>query len=106
MKAITPLLTCTLAAAALPALGADEARPFPQHTVYTAGTLLPTAKDQAERDQAVAAFYRVWKAAYLRSTGEGQRYVLCNAEQTFTPCLLYTSPSPRDGLLSRMPSSA
>ena len=23
-----------------------------------------------------------------------------------TPCLLYTSPSPRDGLLCRMPSSA
>ena len=26
--------------------------------------------------------------------------------QTYTICLLYTSPSPRDGLLSRMPSSA
>ena len=25
---------------------------------------------------------------------------------SFHPCLLYTSPSPRDGLLSRMPSSA
>ena len=25
---------------------------------------------------------------------------------TLPPCLLYTSPSPRDGLLSRMPSSA
>ena len=25
---------------------------------------------------------------------------------TYLPCLLYTSPSPRDGLLSRMPSSA
>ena len=24
----------------------------------------------------------------------------------YDPCLLYTSPSPRDGLLSRMPSSA
>ena len=24
----------------------------------------------------------------------------------YVPCLLYTSPSPRDGLLSRMPSSA
>ena len=24
----------------------------------------------------------------------------------YTTCLLYTSPSPRDGLLSRMPSSA
>ena len=31
-----------------------------------------------------------------------------NAEwnERFTICLLYTSPSPRDGLLSRMPSSA
>ena len=26
--------------------------------------------------------------------------------QALTNCLLYTSPSPRDGLLSRMPSSA
>ena len=30
---------------------------------------------------------------------QGARAVICN-------CLLYTSPSPRDGLLSRMPSSA
>ena len=28
------------------------------------------------------------------------------AHAAFTTCLLYTSPSPRDGLLSRMPSSA
>ena len=27
-------------------------------------------------------------------------------EEEITNCLLYTSPSPRDGLLSRMPSSA
>ena len=27
-------------------------------------------------------------------------------EVCFNTCLLYTSPSPRDGLLSRMPSSA
>ena len=27
-------------------------------------------------------------------------------ERTVSSCLLYTSPSPRDGLLSRMPSSA
>ena len=26
--------------------------------------------------------------------------------KAYQPCLLYTSPSPRDGLLSRMPSSA
>ena len=29
-----------------------------------------------------------------------------HGSQASTPCLLYTSPSPRDGLLSRMPSSA
>ena len=29
-----------------------------------------------------------------------------SSEGMFSPCLLYTSPSPRDGLLSRMPSSA
>ena len=34
--------------------------------------------------------------------------VFCPAVETdpITGCLLYTSPSPRDGLLSRMPSSA
>ena len=29
-----------------------------------------------------------------------------NILRQFNVCLLYTSPSPRDGLLSRMPSSA
>ena len=29
-----------------------------------------------------------------------------NSGYTLSACLLYTSPSPRDGLLSRMPSSA
>ena len=37
------------------------------------------------------------KTAYKNYTGCGN---------TFNCCLLYTSPSPRDGLLSRMPSSA
>ena len=32
--------------------------------------------------------------------------VLFNDLALFEACLLYTSPSPRDGLLSRMPSSA
>ena len=30
----------------------------------------------------------------------------CYHERLSIACLLYTSPSPRDGLLSRMPSSA
>ena len=35
-----------------------------------------------------------------------ERYVFTNRGRKGNPCLLYTSPSPRDGLLSRMPSSA
>ena len=34
------------------------------------------------------------------SSEDSEVQAICNA------CLLYTSPSPRDGLLSRMPSSA
>ena len=50
-----------------------------------------------------------------KSSETGERYLpekaiksLSSAEYAATTktCLLYTSPSPRDGLLSRMPSSA
>ena len=36
----------------------------------------------------------------------GAALALANEQPENTICLLYTSPSPRDGLLSRMPSSA
>ena len=45
--------------------------------------------------------YKSWAVSDRRSAeSEAHTYL----EKTF--CLLYTSPSPRDGLLSRMPSSA
>ena len=49
----------------------------------------------AERLNGYAAFVGCWAliGAYL-TTGQ------------IIPCLLYTSPSPRDATLSRMPSSA
>ena len=34
------------------------------------------------------------------------KVALCYTDGKKSACLLYTSPSPRDGLLSRMPSSA
>ena len=40
----------------------------------------------------------------IRRQAEGKN--LPKAQLLIYPCLLYTSPSPRDGLLSRMPSSA
>ena len=45
-------------------------------------------------------------ANYSLTTGNGTADEARNAVVRITGCLLYTSPSPRDGLLSRMPSSA
>ena len=46
---------------------------------------------------------RRWKAASKAGIPELECEVL---NLPYKDCLLYTSPSPRDGLLSRMPSSA
>ena len=52
----------------------------------------------------------VWTAAIAEAEGRGIRVLQARAAETEVQlsyaCLLYTSPSPRDGLLSRMPSSA
>ena len=50
------------------------------------------------------------EAGYFLSVNQAQNLVpysedFSNRDQ-YVGCLLYTSPSPRDGLLSRMPSSA
>ena len=50
-------------------------------------------------------------ATVLGSNGAGKTTILKTISGIIDPrkgsvCLLYTSPSPRDGLLSRMPSSA
>ena len=47
-------------------------------------------------------------ATYLQllSTVSEEGVLTMEMKEQPMPCLLYTSPSPRDGLLSRMPSSA
>ena len=64
----------------LPAFSSEPLRPFPQHTVYTAGTIKPSASNQAELDKATADFYKLWKQKYLREAAPGQLYVFANAE--------------------------
>ena len=64
-------------------------------------------------DSAKAAAYRAWGIALASTkdlheaefvyTDDMQRIAVIGE---YLACLLYTSPSPRDGLLSRMPSCA
>ena len=50
-----------------------------------------------------ALAYSPEQAAYRARELGGNRWIV---KAQVHACLLYTSPSPRDGLLSRMPSSA
>ena len=50
----------------------------------------------------VASVFQLYIPQYLGQAVDQAQGLLAGA----TACLLYTSPSPRDGLLSRMPSSA
>ena len=43
---------------------------------------------------------------FVRAQDSGGAYIKTYLKDENIICLLYTSPSPRDGLLSRMPSSA
>ena len=44
--------------------------------------------------------------SYSKEATSGSVFNLVGEINGYYSCLLYTSPSPRDGLLSRMPSSA
>ena len=49
---------------------------------------------------------RLGASALMQGLGDGYFVLPYTIGEYLSDCLLYTSPSPRDGLLSRMPSSA
>ena len=63
-----------------------------------------TVSSQIAVNEALAS--QVADAAKSLQTMIGDTQPLAALDVLRWPCLLYTSPSPRDGLLSRMPSSA
>ena len=60
----------------------------------------------AEADANDARAAKLTEASLAAEFDEDARFAIHAATARANPCLLYTSPSPRDGLLSRMPSSA
>ena len=82
--------------------GTDNAF-YERHLVFDNVIELTTAGAR-ERFEAVA--HAVRDVLAQRWVQTEQTYERDNPKRVYYLCLLYTSPSPRDGLLSRMPSSA
>ena len=53
---------------------AQTAKPFPQHYVYTAGSILPNNRTQAQLDSITIAFYNQWKGVYLKNNCATNEY--------------------------------
>ena len=63
-------------------------------------------KDPSAPHESTRATAHEQSAAPTSFEAVSDRDLLSILIQASSDCLLYTSPSPRDGLLSRMPSSA
>ena len=93
-------------------LPAEAAVIDPQHRVFleTAWETLESAGYDPERyDGAIGAFAGTSRTTYFANNISGNETLYEQVGKypiMIGNCLLYTSPSPRDGLLSRMPSSA
>ena len=75
----------------IPKMGADETR----RAIEAAERAWPAWRDKTAKER--ATIMRHWFNLMLENQDD---------LAVLMTCLLYTSPSPRDGLLSRMPSSA
>ena len=67
---------------------------------------LPDGPEFVSRDLMLDHFREIGGATSLPVNADFQNGYADEPEAVAESCLLYTSPSPRDGLLSRMPSSA
>ena len=88
--------------ASLDALGAGFSLASQDLDIRGAGNLLGEEQSGQIRDVGYELYQSMLEETISKIRG-GQIDVLTSMDNH---CLLYTSPSPRDGLLSRMPSSA
>ena len=86
---------------------------YTRQSSFADGDTITAALFNNEFNQLVNAFHNSTGHKHDGTTAEGPVIGLIGDAGETSPnnnipntCLLYTSPSPRDGLLSRMPSSA
>lgn len=90
---------CLLLATAWAGSAAAASRPFPRHTAYTQGSILPNHKSRAVLDAAVGQFYDAWKSVFVRQgCGAGRYYVTVDGRQDNMPANSTLSVSEGIGL--------
>ena len=78
-----------------------------QQTICSASTIDKELKEDSQKLVSnCSSSSVVGKLLAKRAIKKGIKQVIFDRGGNLYHCLLYTSPSPRDGLLSRMPSSA
>ena len=83
-------------------LGCEKNRVDTEHMLG----LLAQAGYGVSADESEASVVVVNTCSFIQDAREESVRTLVELAEQGKDCLLYTSPSPRDGLLSRMPSSA
>ena len=78
---------------------------------FESGASGPQIEEQLNKEGfTLGHFPQSWEystlGGWIASRSSGQQSLKYGRIENLFACLLYTSPSPRDGLLSRMPSSA
>ena len=78
----------------------------PMYFLFALPALLLGMWAQFRVSSAFGKYSEVGTRSGMTGAQAARRILDYNGLQNVAVCLLYTSPSPRDGLLSRMPSSA
>ena len=82
MRNFVPAISLLLAASPLGGVEPAPMRPFPRHTQYAAGTILPGQVSRDQLDRATLTFFQSWKAKYLvASRTPGQFYVRVDEQE-------------------------
>ena len=72
----------------------------------TGGLFWSIVRNRTAKETYDLIFAEERERSKIRLKARRARSRVADGKENIPPCLLYTSPSPRDGLLSRMPSSA
>ena len=100
------MLFSTVLGGVMSVIGQNQKNKLEQQKMMLQTASFKADQVNAARDAGKNDKHFAWTRRLIALSAVFSIIVLPKLVAVWYPCLLYTSPSPRDGLLSRMPSSA